>query len=255
MPQPTPPKPSLSSSSEDINPPATRAQTSSDTDSSTAMDAILPPPVHNEHPSADHQANKIAVGPRAEDRMHQDKEYEALSAQFNNFVVISTFTAALNIAFLSLAYSVIIPQNGSPTTAELIHYDCGQLLGLIATGIQIGIIVVAGRASSLCFRAAANFESPATVEAGCRDKQIISFYRYVQYCERLQLIGSVMLLNFLLLLSYAMFKHQAFFWVLFVASCVGGFSVFNSGFWKVSVSAETANEISGWIHGRFGKSS
>ncbi|KAG5634700.1 hypothetical protein H0H81_001057 [Sphagnurus paluster] len=245
------------------------AQTSPDIQSTTVPDdhratpplSVLdelptsPPFVHDGRPSMDHQCNEIGAGSRThQDHAHQAKEYKALSAQFNNFVLISTFTVGLNTAFLGLAYNIIVPQNGSPTATALTHYDYGQLLGLIATGIHVGIIIVAGRAAGLCFRATGSSESLARIEAGCRDKQsftVDSFYRYVQYCERLQLIASIMLLGFLLFLSYAMFKHQAFFWVLFAASCVGGFSVFDIGFWKVSASFQAADEISKWLRGRF----
>ncbi|RDB27527.1 hypothetical protein Hypma_003839 [Hypsizygus marmoreus] len=162
--------------------------------------------------------------------------YKSLAEQFGTLVIISTFTASLIVAFLSLAHDVIAD---NPSPVATMHLEIGLLLALSATGVHLGVIVVGGRAAALCFRLAAVARSPSQVEANIiADFKDINFYRYITYCNRLQLIGAMLLLSSFLFLTFSLFSHHAFFWVLLGASILGGFSIFRIGFWKASVTRE-----------------
>ncbi|KAG6907973.1 hypothetical protein DXG01_006698 [Tephrocybe rancida] len=189
---------------------------------------------------------------RTRTRPISSPEYKALAGQFASSVVVSTFTAALIIAFLGLAWA-IFTQPATPDPVALLHFDIGMFLGMSAVGLHIGIIVVGGRATALCFRLAARLPDDIDVEANTRTRELaaVDFYRYVRYCEHLQLLASITLLGFFLFLAYTMFTHKTFFWLLLASSAIGGFSVFNTGFWKVSVSWEAFTDAWRWFEQHF----
>ncbi|KAF8067903.1 hypothetical protein FPV67DRAFT_1669772 [Lyophyllum atratum] len=185
------------------------------------------------------------------DPIFTSEEYEAFARQFGTSVLISTFTATLIVAFLALARDIIDAPD-TPDPVALIHFNIGMLLGMAATGLHIGVIVVAGRAAALCFRlsAAAVRDESKSIHCskrlpsleGSRHFAQVDFFRYIKYCDHLQLVASMMLLCFFLFLAYSMFTLKVFFWILFGASTIGGFSVFNTGFWKVSLAREAIRD-------------
>ncbi|KAG6856164.1 hypothetical protein H0H87_006971, partial [Tephrocybe sp. NHM501043] len=105
----------------------------------------------------------------------RDKAFEALGSQFNMLVVISTFTASLIIAFLSLVKSIVIDNHQ-------IAFDVGMLLSFFAMSIHFGNIIVAGRGSALTSQHTADDDAEHT---------LAYFHHYLQLCEQLQFFATV----------------------------------------------------------------
>lgn len=129
-----------------------------------------------------------------------------------------------------------------------------MLLGLLATGFHLFVIVVSGRAAALCARLSSIYgQSPyhdkLSVVLGDADKVFVEgikgirFIRYVKYCDRLHLIGALMILASFLTLSFSLFMDWKYPMFLLIVSLGGGFSVYNTGFWKVSIVKETIEKV------------
>ncbi|KAF9458181.1 hypothetical protein BDZ94DRAFT_1271445 [Collybia nuda] len=98
---------------------------------------------------------------------------------------------------------------------------------MVVIGLHFGVIIVGGRAWALCFRLAAGCDTSLDLEAASQDQKSnseyawdhidryrkIPFYRYVAYCERVQLIGTLLLLISMLLMQFALFSNKIFSWI------------------------------------------
>jgi hypothetical protein len=123
---------------------------------------------------------------------------------------------------------------------ENLMFDIGMLFSLLATGVHLGVIIVGGRATSLCFRIAATPKPETDPEVADFREGLrhVDFARYIAYCERLQLAGTMFLLLSILFIAFFLFTHIVFPLILVGTSVLGGMSVYRTGFWSVSVVRE-----------------
>ncbi|KIL58251.1 hypothetical protein M378DRAFT_336365 [Amanita muscaria Koide BX008] len=70
--------------------------------------------------------------------------------QFTTLVVISTFTANLIIAFLTLAHNLI--SRGQDIYAYSMIIEVGQFLALIGRATHAGVIIISGRCAALALK-------------------------------------------------------------------------------------------------------
>jgi len=129
----------------------------------------------------------------------QRLELGSLSSEFNILVLISTFTAALIIAFISFAQNVIDNTAGKP-------FQFGMFFHVISIGFHLFAAIVAARASMICFRISKSLDfdggatpdsqtieeyPPEPVHSSHDDRlQMSDFQRFLVLCEQLQLIGT-----------------------------------------------------------------
>ena len=151
----------------------------------------------------------------------------------------------LTVSFLSFAVNVIQPKSQSH---ERQMFNIGLLLAFIAIGCHFGIIFVGGRATAVCFRIATpptlNLDSEAAasedpVHAEFRESlRKVDFTRYVTYCERLLLLGTLFLMASMLFMAFFVFSRRAYPIVICGLSLIGAYIVFRTGFWSMSVLRE-----------------
>ncbi|KAM6490267.1 hypothetical protein JOM56_014244 [Amanita muscaria] len=79
--------------------------------------------------------------------MREGTEFDALGQQFTTLVIISTFTAILIIAFLTLAHNLISGRQDIYTYSMII--EVGQFLALIGMATHAGVIIISGRCAVL----------------------------------------------------------------------------------------------------------
>jgi len=179
------------------------------------------------------------------------RDLDSLSSQFNILVLISTFTAALIISFLSLAQSVIGDASGKP-------YQFGLFFSAIAIGFHLLAVIVASRAGMLSFRLSKSIESENTQEPQTEDPhtgsvdsrtsvtgiytrppgpqlRLVDFQRFLVLCEQLQLVGTTIYIPPALFLLYYMFRDVQFVIAIYVITGIGALVVYRLGFWKVSL--------------------
>ncbi|KIL58250.1 hypothetical protein M378DRAFT_170835 [Amanita muscaria Koide BX008] len=79
--------------------------------------------------------------------MREGAEFDALGQQFTTLVIISTFTANLIIAFLTLAHNLISGRQDIYAYSMII--EVGQFLALIGMATHAGVIIISGRCAAL----------------------------------------------------------------------------------------------------------
>jgi hypothetical protein len=151
------------------------------------------------------------------------------------------------ISFLSFAFAIINPQDKASNERHM--FNIGMLISFIATGCHFGVILVAGRATALCFRIATPPTSQMDIagltahedemHAEFRESlRTVDFTRYVTYCERLLLLGTFFLIGSILFLAFFVFSQLVYPLVLITLSLGGGLSIYRTGFWNVSILGE-----------------
>lgn len=65
--------------------------------------------------------------------------------------------------------------------------------------------------------------------------QKVHFYQYIAYCERAQLIGTLLLLVSMLLMQFSLFSEKFLPWVFLGVAIALVFSIYLTGFWDVLV--------------------
>lgn len=163
------------------------------------------------------------------------QEYGSFTSQFSTLILISTFTAALVIAFLTFSRDALLKAN--ETIADNLYMHIGTLLGFLATATHLLIIIIAGRASTLCHQIQALGKRPRDVSFG-------DFHLYFYSCEQLHFLATALFLITLLFLSFALFHplitHSV---ILYVFTCVSLLLVYRTGFWKVSTLGDDWNLV------------
>jgi hypothetical protein len=144
-------------------------------------------------------------------------------------------------------------------------FNIGMLLAFIAMGCHFGIIFVGGRATAVCFRIATPPSSDLDTEAAAREDPVhaefretlrkVDFTRYVTYCERLLLLGTLFLIASMLFMAFFVFSQLVYPVVICGLSLVGAFSVFRTGFWNMSVLREDIKRLAFRRNQRSGKDS
>jgi hypothetical protein len=153
----------------------------------------------------------------------------------------------LIVSFLSFAFAIIDPKDKASNARHM--FNVGMFFSFIATGCHFGLIVVAGRATALCFRIATTPTSQIDIEglAAPEDEihaefrealRKVDFTRYVTYCERLLLLGTFFLIVSMLFMAFLVFSQLGYAVALVVLSLGGGWSVYRTGFWSVSILGE-----------------
>ncbi|KAF8622976.1 hypothetical protein AX15_006574 [Amanita polypyramis BW_CC] len=89
--------------------------------------------------------------------------YDALKQQFTTLIIISTFTGGLIIAFLTLAYNILSNRTEFPT----VTFEIGMFFALGGMAIHLGIIVAAGRSTTLALK----YAEQVQVQAYLRKKE------------------------------------------------------------------------------------
>ncbi|PPQ78313.1 hypothetical protein CVT25_011684 [Psilocybe cyanescens] len=143
------------------------------------------------------------------------KYFDSVSQQFSMLVVISTFTAGLILAFLSLVYAII-------GTNHRTDFSVGMFFAFIAVFIHFGNIVLAGRGASL-----------TSQQNRQHDFQYFKFYLAI--CEQLQFVAIIFLVISSIIMSFLIFSSVAFPVVLLLLSLVGILVVFSSAYWEISI--------------------
>ena len=141
--------------------------------------------------------------------------------------------------------------SNNPTPATKQAFETGMSIALLAAGLHVGVIIVGSRAAALCFRlgSVTGDTDKELEDQGWDDTALINelrnvtFVRYVVYCERLHLIGILMLLASILYLSFSLFTLKAPPYVFLAASAAGALSIFATGFWSVSVTRENGKVL------------
>jgi len=185
-------------------------------------------------------------------------ELSSLSSEFNILVLISTFTAALIISFLSFAQSVI----DNTTSSNRTPFQYGMFFHIISIGFHLFAALVAARSGMICFRISKSLDIQMATD-GTSDSQTIEEYpnvnnsdrptkppihtsydqrlhmsdfrRFLILCEQLQLIGTTIYFPSALFLIFYMFDRIEFAIVLYAMTGIGAVAVYRLGFWKVSV--------------------
>lgn len=147
------------------------------------------------------------------------KAYQSLSEQFSMLVVISTFTASLIVAFLSLVKSIVLDNHR-------VAFDVGMLLAFFAMSLHFGNIIVAGRGSALTSQYSA---------AADNDYDLAYFQLYLKLCEQLQFIATILFIVAIVQLTFVIFSEIKYPLVLLGVACFGGLIVFWSVYWRVSI--------------------
>ncbi|TFK68557.1 hypothetical protein BDN72DRAFT_898047 [Pluteus cervinus] len=186
----------------------------------------------------------------------QKKEFEGLGTQFNIVIAISTFTASLVIAFLSLARDILLNNSNTPGLGQSRPLEIGMLLGFLTTATHLIIIIVAGRAATLSFRIKALGKKPTSLE-------LQNFRLYFYLCEQLHLMATTLFLATVLYMTFYLFSPRLVYpLVLYGYTTIGIYLFYRTGFWRASVLVEDVKSI--WRLGRdmiphiprwFGKSS
>lgn len=167
----------------------------------------------------------------------------------------SIFAVAAIVAIISFARDTINPEKGDLSTMVR-QFEIGKLLCMVVIGLHFGVIIVGGRAWALCFRLVADCDTylgkqSPDIEAACSEPidssdfdsdwdhiaryRKVRFYRYVVYCERAQLIGTLLLLVSMLLMQFSLFSEKFLPWVFLGVAIVLVVSIYLTGFWDVSV--------------------
>ena len=153
----------------------------------------------------------------------------------------STFTAALIIAFLSLAKDVIGGAKGMP-------YQFAMFFSIIAIGFHLFATVIAARTGMICFRLSKSLDTEQTDEEQQQQQQqpvhhlwqdpkirMSDFQRFLVLCEQLQLIGTSVFFPSTLFLLFYMFDKMAFAIAIYGMTAIAVWAVYRLGFWKISV--------------------
>jgi hypothetical protein len=131
----------------------------------------------------------------------------------------STFTASLIVAFLSLAKSIMLDDHR-------VAFDIGMLLALFAMSAHFGNIIVAGRGAALTSQHA------ATGQSACDLKW---FRLYLELCEQLQTIATILFIVVIFQLTFFMFDELEYPLILLGVALFAGLIVFWSVYWRVSI--------------------
>ncbi|KDR69943.1 hypothetical protein GALMADRAFT_160121 [Galerina marginata CBS 339.88] len=153
----------------------------------------------------------------------RSKEFEKMYSQFNILVLISTFTTALIIAFLSLIAQVV---NGPHSLV----YEIGMWLAFLASGVHLWVAIVAGRAALLSLPS----ENKPKTRPELVEKDLVHF---LVLCEQLQLLGTIIFAPSALILIPKTFDREWFGISLYIMAVASIFFIFRAGFWKASVLA------------------
>lgn len=171
----------------------------------------------------------------------------------------SIFAVAAIVAIISFVRDTIDPNPEEGEKGDLDttvrRFEIGKLLCMVVIGLHFGVIIVGGRAWALCFRLVADCDTHSgkqlsDIEAMGSEPidsdfdshwdhiaryRKIPFYRYVAYCERAQLIGTLLLFVAMLLMQFSLFSENVLPWVFLGAAIILVFSIYLTGFWDVSV--------------------
>jgi hypothetical protein len=149
----------------------------------------------------------------------------------------------LVVGFLSFARAIVVLPTSPPHTQS--KFEIGMALGLTSIGLHVGAILVGIRAGALCIRRTVLKED---VEGAREDEYVGSFlqdlkakhfFRYLRYCERLQLLGSLFFVATLMYMPFLMFSVRAWRWVLLGTAIIGLATLLLAGVWRMSVFRET----------------
>jgi uncharacterized membrane protein YiaA len=133
----------------------------------------------------------------------------------------STFTASLIVAFMSLVQSIVLDRHR-------VAFDIGMLLALFAMSMHFGNIIVAGRGSALT----------SQYSAVNQDKYDLAYFRlYLEVCEQLQLIATILFIVAVVQLTFFMFAEIEYPLILLGVALFGGLIVFWRVYWRVSVTS------------------
>lgn len=142
----------------------------------------------------------------------------------------------------------------NPTSATKQVFETGMSVGLFAAAFHTGVIIVGSRAAALCFRlcSVTGDTDKELKEQGWDDTDLINqlrnvtFARYTIYCERLHLIGTLMLHASILYLSFSLFTLKAPPYVILGGSALVMLSILSTGFWSVSMMRESGKALLNW---------
>ncbi|KAF8908493.1 hypothetical protein CPB84DRAFT_1843398 [Gymnopilus junonius] len=177
--------------------------------SGSATTAVTKPVIHAPPAPAYKtiSAETVESNPSAED----------LNRQFTMLVVISTFTAALIVSFISLVFNIV-------DTRHKTAFNVGMFFSFISLLIHLGDIVIAGRGAAL---------------ASQQDKLKLHdshfFNVYLTICEQLQFVALIVFTVSIAVMIFLIFSSVAFPIVLVFLSLIGIFVVFSSAYWEVSI--------------------
>ncbi|PPQ65810.1 hypothetical protein CVT26_000395, partial [Gymnopilus dilepis] len=172
-------------------------------DGTTIPTAVAKPVVHGPPPAPPYKpvtSETIESKPSAED----------LNRQFTMLVVISTFTAALIVAFLSLVFSLI-------GTHHKTAFNVGMFFSFISLLIHLGDIVIAGRGAAL-----------ASQQDKLKLYNAHFFKVYLTICEQLQFLALIVFAVSIAVMIFLIFSSVAFPIVLVFLSFIGIMVVFSS---------------------------
>ncbi|KDR72758.1 hypothetical protein GALMADRAFT_764789 [Galerina marginata CBS 339.88] len=157
-----------------------------------------------------------------------EKHFESLNQQFTMLVIISTFTAALIVAFLSLVYSIIGPTHKTA-------FNIGMLFSFMALLIYFGNIIIAGRGAAI------------TAQPD-REHDLPYFKFYLTTCEQLQFFALILFIVSVTIMAFLIFISVAFPIVLLFFSAIGIAIVFSSTYWKVSITSRNLRYLAKNFH-------
>ncbi|TFK68556.1 hypothetical protein BDN72DRAFT_898045 [Pluteus cervinus] len=167
----------------------------------------------------------------------QKKEFEGLGIQFNIVIAISTFTASLVIAFLSLARDILLNNSNTPGLGQSRPLEIGMMLGFLTTATHLVIIIVAGRAATLSFRIKALGQKPKSLD-------LKHFRLYFYLCEQLHLMATTLFLATVLYMTIYLFSPRLVYpLVLYGYTTIGVYLFYRTGFWRASVLVEDVKSI------------
>ncbi|KAG5636911.1 hypothetical protein H0H81_006446 [Sphagnurus paluster] len=168
-------------------------------------------------------------------KLAEAKSLESLGSQFNMLVVIvslasqvlsqsliaiqSTFTASLIISFLAFVQTIISDDHS-------VAFDIGTFLAFFAMNVHFGNIIVAGRGSALISQHAADED---------KHHDLKYFRRYLELCEQLQFVATIVFLASVVELSFFVFRSLTYPSVLLGFSTFCALVVFWAAYWKVSM--------------------
>jgi len=186
----------------------------------------------------------------------QRLEIGSLSSEFNILVLISTFTSALIISFLSFSQNIIVnARNSRP-------FQFGMFFSIISIGFHLFAALLAARAGMICFRISKSLDIQVA-PVGALDSQTVEeqpnvndvddrlkcpthtsydgrldmpdFQRFIVLCEQLQLMGTALYFPSALFLIFYIFERMEFAIAIYALTGVGTWAIYSLGFWKVSV--------------------
>ncbi|KAF8629382.1 hypothetical protein AX17_005678 [Amanita inopinata Kibby_2008] len=88
-------------------------------------------------------------------------EYDALGQQFTTLVLISTFTAALITAFVTLVHNILRAARDFQT----VPFEIGMFFALGGMAVHTGVIIIAGRSAALALKYAKRLPAQAQMKA------------------------------------------------------------------------------------------